>query len=131
MSPEHSSSLHRSLNTKLRDCGFKAILLHGEQSNSKYNNCRGLWPYIAQIWESKQGQPAAEASNKADNITKLCKRLAYCFFRLNMSNVAAIASSYHNQAILKTLRTKESFMESTKAKPSEPDFATNLAFENW
>lgn len=57
ISPEHSASNHRNLNTKLRDCKLKAILLHGERANSKFNNCRGLWPYLAQIWESNQAPP--------------------------------------------------------------------------
>ena len=76
---------------------------------------------------------SADTNNSGDTINKLCKRLAYCFFRLNMTNVAAIASSFNNQAILKTLRTKESFAEKTQAKPLpvSMDASANLAFENW
>ena len=73
----------------------------------------------------------AQSSGSTDsNVTKLCKRLANCFFKLNQSNVAAIASSFNNQAILQTLREKEDFREpNVYEKGVEVD--QNLAYENW
>ena len=110
---------------------MKIILLQSESANAKFNNCRGLWPYIAQVWESKQVEIASHKSSNTDNnVTKLCKRLANCFFKLNQSNVAAIASSFNNQVILQTLREKEEFKEPTVYEKGV-SIDQNLAYENW
>ena len=41
----------------LKKTGFRAIILPNEPLNQKLNSARGLWPYLAHIWES---QPSDE-----------------------------------------------------------------------
>ena len=101
--PENRATYARSLNQFVKNRekdNMKVILLQSEAANARFNNCRGLWPYIAQVWESKQVELASKSAPSDNNVAKLCKRLANCFFKLNQSNVAAIASSFNNQAIL-------------------------------
>ena len=85
--PENRATYSRSLNQFVQnreDLNMKVILIQSEAANARFNNCRGLWPYIAQVWESKQVEVAThQQSSNDNNVTKLCKRLANCFFKLN------------------------------------------------
>ena len=90
---------------------MRALLLHGEKANNKFNNARGLWPYIAHVWESKSEVSSTDAdvdkSSNSSLVSKLSKRLAHCFFRLKSAHVIAIAAAYNNRSILDALRAKE------------------------
>ena len=50
--PPNQASYPRQINEMLKKTGFRAIILPNEQLNQKLNSARGLWPYLAHIWES-------------------------------------------------------------------------------
>ena len=51
--PSNQASSNRQMNEMLKKTGFRAILLPTEETNQKLNSARGLWPYLAHIWESQ------------------------------------------------------------------------------
>ena len=51
--PSTQASKVSAMNELLRKIGIRALLLPNEQANHKFNSARGVWPYLASIWESQ------------------------------------------------------------------------------
>ena len=50
--PDNSATNPRQFNEALSKGNMRAVLL-SEELNQTLNNARAIWPYIAQVWESK------------------------------------------------------------------------------
>ena len=103
--PNNEASYPRSLNELLKKIGYRAIVLPTEQLNQKLNSARGVWPYLAHVWES---QPSDEFHNKPiDEVTKqviqLKDRVIQCLLDMNNHNIRGIACCFNNESILKSL----------------------------
>lgn len=60
--PSNQSTQPRLLNEMLKKTGYRGIVIPTEALNQKLNSARGIWPYLAHIWES---QPSDEFHHKA------------------------------------------------------------------
>jgi len=108
--PNNQATNPRLLNEMLKKIGFRGIILPNEPMNQKLNSARGIWPYLAHIWES---QPSDEFHHRAiDETTKqviqLKDRIIQCIIDMNNHNLKGIAACFNNDAILRCLgRRKE------------------------
>ena len=50
--PNNQATYPRVLNEMLKKTGLRAIILQNEPLNQKLNSARGIWPYMASIWDS-------------------------------------------------------------------------------
>lgn len=50
--PNNQASHPRQLNEMLKKTGLRCIIMPNEPMNQKLNSARGIWPYLAHIWES-------------------------------------------------------------------------------
>ena len=103
--PSNQATNPRTINEMLKKIGYRGIILANENMNQKLNSARGIWPYLAHIWES---QPSDEFHHKAiDETTKqviqLKDRIIQCIIDMNNHNLKGIASCFNNDSILKCL----------------------------
>lgn len=94
----------------LKKTGLRAIILPTESMNQKLNSARGVWPYLAHIWESQASDEfhhkTVDETSKA--IIQLKDRVIQCIVDMNNHNLKGISSCFNNDAILRCLgRRKE------------------------
>ena len=109
--PGNQATNNRALNEMLVKTGMRAIVLTGERMNQTLNSARGIWPYLASIWDSMPSDEfhhrvLDDHSSKA--VIQLKDRIVACLLDMSSHNLKGIASCYNNDAILKMLgRRKE------------------------
>ena len=110
--PNNQATYSRSLNEMLKKTGMRSIVLWTEQMNQRLNSARGVWPYLASVWDAQPGDDFHHrviddvSSNKW--VIQLKDRVVACLLDMANHNLKGISSCYNNDAILKVLgRRKE------------------------